>query len=142
VLQWGANKWGINPLVLYAEATIDGDWDATAIGDDGTSSGVCQVADRDSGSHQQNHAWPGFSGAGSMLSRENSCFYADFYAAHLYSAFHGLTGECPSGDIGVAIQTWLVGQTSASGKWTDQTYSAISERSWEKRFFNGLRVPY
>jgi hypothetical protein len=141
VLQWAANKWGINPLALYAEATDDGDWDATAIGDNGTSSGMCQVADRNNSSHP-NHAWAGFSGAGSMLSRENSCFNADFYAAHLYAAFRGLTGECPGGDIGTAIQTWLVGRASAPGSWTDQTYSALTQRSWENRFFNGQPVPY
>jgi hypothetical protein len=141
VLQWAANKWGINPLLLYAEATLDGDWDATSIGDDGTSSGVCQVADRNSDSHPT-HAWPGFQGASSMLSRENACFNADFFAAHLYSAFHGLTEECPGGDIGIAIQTWLVGQASASGEWTEKNYSALSARTWEKRFFNGEQVPF
>ena len=43
------------------------------------------------------------------MARENTGFNADFYAAHLYAAFNGLTGECPAGDIGAAIETWLVG---------------------------------
>src|SRR5262249_50825826 len=90
VLQWAGNEWGINPLLMYAEATVESHWDQTGIGDNGRSSGVLQVADRGSG-----HAWPGFSGSGSMLARESTCFNADFYGARLYSAFHGLTGETP-----------------------------------------------
>jgi hypothetical protein len=31
VLQWGANKWGINPLLLYAVATNESSWDQTGM---------------------------------------------------------------------------------------------------------------
>lgn len=140
VLQWAANKWGINPLLLYAEATQDGNWDNTALGDDGCSSGVCQVADRNSSSHPQ-HAFPGFAGAGAMLARENTCFNADFFAAHLYAAFHGLTGECPAGDIGAAIQTWLVGYTFTAGDYTTELYNIITSQAWIWGYFNGVEVP-
>ncbi len=130
VLQWAANKWGINPLLLYAVATQEGDWDQTNVGDNGTSSGVMQVADRG-----RDHAWPGFAGAGSMLARENTCFNADFYAARLYSAFHGLTGETPAGDIGAAIQSWYSGTVSAPGEYTAEVYRYLSNQSWVKLYF-------
>jgi hypothetical protein len=66
VLQWAANKWGINPLLMYAEATNESHWDQTAIGDHGGSSGLFQVADRNT-SYEPKHTFPGFAGAGSML---------------------------------------------------------------------------
>jgi hypothetical protein len=141
ILQWAANKWGINPLLLYAEATQDGNWDNTSIGDDGCSSGVCQIADRDTSSHPE-HAFPGFAGAGAMLARENTCFNADFFAAHMYAAFHGLTGECPAGDIGTAIQTWAVGHTSGPGAYTKLLYNHIRDELWVTMYFQGQRVPF
>lgn len=141
VLQWAANKWGINPLLLYAEATQEGDWDQTALGDDGTSSGVLQVADRDSDLHRY-HTFPGFSGAGSVLARENTCFNADYYASHLYAAFHGLTGETPPGNIGTAIQCWFLGTVSAPGPYTTEVYQKLTARSWEKLYFRGEPVPH
>jgi hypothetical protein len=141
VLQWAANKWGINPLLLYAEATQEGDWDQTTLGDDGTSSGVLQISDRDSSQHPS-HAFPGFSGAGSMLARENTCFNADYYAAHLYAVFHGLTRETPPGNIGTAIQCWFVGHVSAPGPYTAEVYQKLAARSWEKLYFSGKAVPY
>jgi hypothetical protein len=137
VLQWAANKWGINPLLLYAEATEESGWDQTAVGDSGRSSGVFQVADRGA-----NHAFPGFSGSGSMLARENTCFNADFYAAHLYSAFHGLTGETPASDIGTAIQSWFSGYVSSPGVYTAQVYNHLSTQDWVVLYFGGIQVPY
>jgi hypothetical protein len=144
VLQWAANKWGIHPLILYAEASQEGDWDNTSLGDwsdgIGTSSGVLQVADRNT-AHSPYHAFPGFDGGGANLARENTCFNADFYAAHLYAAFNGLTGECPAGDIGAAIGTWLVGHTSSGGSYFVEVYSLMVEQVWISRTFAGAYVP-
>jgi len=136
-LQWAANKWGINPLLMYAEAMVEAHWDQTEVGDNGRSAGVLQVADRGAG-----HEWPGFSGSGSMLARENTCFNADFYAGRLYSAFHGLTGETPPNDIGTAIQSWFSGTTSSPGDYTAQVYDALTNRTWVTLEFGGEQVPY
>jgi hypothetical protein len=141
ILQWAANKWGISPLLLYAVATQEGDWDNTTVGDDGCSGGVCQIADRNT-SLRPEHAFAGFAGAGSMLARESTCFNADFFAAHTYAAFHGLTGECPAGDIGAAIQTWAVGESKASGSYTKLLYSHIDNRLWMSMYFQGQAVAY
>jgi hypothetical protein len=140
VLQWAANKWGVNPLLMYAEASEEGGWDQLALGDDGCTSGVCQVADRNSSLHPY-HAFPGFAGAGSMLSRENTCFNADFFAAHLYAAFRGWTGECPGGDIGTAIETWWSAATSA-GIYTSKVYEQINDQLWVPLYFQSQPVPY
>jgi hypothetical protein len=137
VLQWAANKWGINPILMYAEATVESGWDQTGIGDNGRSSGVLQIADR--GDY---HAFAGFTGSGSMLARENTCFNADFYAAHLYSAFHGLTGETTAGDIGRALQSWYSGSVSSPGPYTASVYDALKNRSWVTHQFGGKPVPF
>ena len=143
VMQWAANKWGINPLLAYAEATHDGDWDQTTLGDGGTSSGVTQVADLNT-STRPYHAFNGFTGLAANLSRENTCFSADFWAGHLYAAFHGLTGECAGKtlDIGGAIQTWADGSgTCGSGNYTTIMYNSITSQDWVKRFFGGTALP-
>jgi hypothetical protein len=140
VVQWAANKWGINPILLYAEATEEGGWDQNTVGDVGLTAGVLQIADRDS-SAQPYHAFAGFAGAGSMLARENTCFNADFFAAHLYAAFHGLTGECPAGDIGTAIETWWGPATSAGG-YTALVYQKINTQLWVPLWFQNQQVPY
>jgi hypothetical protein len=136
--QWAANKWGINPLLLYAEAVQEGDWNQDSLGDNGTSSGVWQVADR----NYPTHAFPGFQGASQNLARENTCFNADFYAAHLWAAFHGFTGECPAGDIGTAIQTWYQGTASAPGTYTASVYNHLTNEDWITLYFNGVAAPY
>ncbi len=136
VLQWAANKWGINPLLLYATATIESHWDQTALGDNGGSSGVLQVADRNTRPY---HAFPGFSGAGSMLARENTCFNADFYAAWIYLVFHGL-GKTSWGDgnILAAVGSWDDNSPLYVSAWT----YALSNQTWKTRAFGGAFVPY
>lgn len=146
VLQWAAHKWGINPALLYAEATIEGDWDMTSIGDAGGSSGVFQVADRPANRPGgDDHAFPGFAGAGSMLARESTCFNADYYAGHLYAVYHGLMvgQKTPPGDINAAIQEWFIGWTAtAPGPYSQKLCSVLARHEWTTKFFGGQNVPY
>jgi hypothetical protein len=139
VLQWAADKWGINPLLMYAEAENESHWDQTAIGDNGRSSGLLQVPDRD----RPHHAYPGFEGSGAMLARENSCFNADFFAGRIYSIFHGLSSDmAPGGDIGIALQSWYSGHTKSAGPYTAAFIDTLTNRLWVSREFNGIPVPY
>jgi hypothetical protein len=140
VLQWAANKWGINPLLLYADAANESGWDQTAIGDSGLSAGVFQVADRNSNARPY-HAFPGFDGAGSMLARENTCFNADFFGAWVFASFHGIVGS-PGGDIGVAIQSWYSGSATSAGSYTFSFDSILNNNSWIPWYFNGTPVAY
>ncbi|MBV8773009.1 MAG: hypothetical protein JO166_11890 [Deltaproteobacteria bacterium] len=146
VLQWAAHKWGINPALLYAEATIEGDWDMTSIGDAGGSSGVLQVADRPANRPGgEDHAFPGFAGAGSMLARESTCFNADYYAGHLYAVYHGLMvgQKTPPGDINAAIQEWFIGWTAtAPGPYSQKVCTVLARHEWTTKFFRGQNVPY
>jgi hypothetical protein len=77
-----------------------------------------------------------------MLARENTCFNADFYAGHFYSAFHGLTGETPPGNIGTALQCWYAGHISLPGPYTAAVYDELTRRSYISRQFAGITVPY
>jgi hypothetical protein len=136
VLQWAGNKWGVNPLLMYAGTSGESEWDQTSIGDNGQSSGLFQIADRGA-----THAFPGFSGSGSMLARENSCFNADFYAAYMYAAFNGLIGGTGGGNIGTAVQSWGYGPTTSPGGYSDYIFSAIST-TWWAVLFDGIAIPY
>lgn len=110
-IRWAANRWGINPLLLYTVATQEGDWENDAVSDDRCSSGSWQIADRNT-SERPDHAVPGFTNVRSMFARESSALMQLF--GHTCAAFHGLTRECQR-DIGAAIQTWVVSQTKRSG---------------------------
>ncbi len=115
IIQWAANKWGWNPKYGYTEACDEGDWDNTALGDNGTSSGIFQVADRVTG-----HGWGPLVAANSNLARENTCYNADFFFASRWAAFHsahqgdalGLTGEGPPDNMADTVEEWYLGLTS------------------------------
>ena len=137
VIQWAANKWGINPILMYADATVESGWDQTGVGDQGRSAGLFQIADRG-----YNHAYPGFDGAASMLARESSCFNADFWAGRLFSTFHGITGQSPNGDIGAALQSWFEGSAWSAGSYTSTVYNILGNQSWRPWYFGWAGVPY
>jgi len=111
IIQWAANKWGFNPKYGYAE----GDWNKTALGDNGTSAGVFQVADRGTG-----HGWQPLVSANSNLARENTCYNADFFFASRWAAFHsarkgdalGISGEAPPYHMADAVESWFSGAAS------------------------------
>ena len=136
-MQWAGLKWGMNPLLLYAEATNESGWDQTACGDQGRSCGLMQVADRG-----YNHAYPGFSGYGSNLSRENTCFNAEFYAAIIYGIYTGVIAKAPPGDIGAAIESWYSGYAPAADGYANVIYGYMGNRNWESWYFGGQPVPY
>lgn len=133
-LQWAAHKWNLDPRLLYAEATIDGDWNILSLGDGGCSVGPMQVAFCNNSSHP-NHAFPGLNGT--TLANENIAFNADMYAATIYGAYIGQIDSCAQNNIAVSINQWDYGlNTCGTGDWSQQTCSAIANQSWS-RFFNG-----
>ena len=152
ILQWGANKWGFNPILLYAEGRQEGDWDNDSLGDwsvvngvnIGTSSGIVQNADRNS----PNHAFPGFVSStntlipSSMLSRENTCFDVDMYCGMVYASYSGISGWSPAGNVDGAIQTWFEGTASLPYDYTSQVYGHINLQDWVNPYFNGVPPPY
>lgn len=142
-IQWAGNKWGINPILMYGVVTVESGWDQTGIGDNGGSSGIFQVADRNT-SQQPNHAYPGFDGSGANLARENTCFNADFWAGRLFSTFHGLTGQSPAGNVDAAIESWYAGTAQSGGSYTNSVYYYMDNGpiTWERWYFGGQNVPY
>jgi len=116
VLQWAANKWGLNPSLLYSEASVETGWNQAAAGDcvNGVcgSHGLLQVPDVAS---RPNHADNAL--AGLRLASESTCFNADYYAARLYATYHGeIQGQVtPPGNVAAAIQAWYQGPYGARG---------------------------
>jgi hypothetical protein len=140
VLQWAANKWGINPLLAYAVASYESSLNQAAINTHGGSgnedAGLFQISDRGA-----NHAYPGFDGYGANLARENTCFNADFWGAYIYGAYHGILGS-PGGDIGAAIESYGDGYATSAGPYTQGVYSYLTQQIWVSWFYNGVPVPY
>ncbi|MBV9481548.1 MAG: hypothetical protein JO249_12475 [Acidobacteria bacterium] len=128
VLQWAGNKWGISPQLMYAEATVEGDWNMLAVGDAGGSHGLLQVNDRVANRPGgQNHAAPGFNGAGANLAQENSCFNADVYGARAYASYQQSHNEAG------AIQQWFNLQNSP-GPYSQKVCSTLQSQGWDKFF--------
>jgi Bacterial Ig domain len=140
ILQWAAHKWGFSSLVAYAEATDDGSWNMTKLGDDGCSIGVAQVAYCNNASHP-NHAIQGLKSgsAGHLLPKENTCFNVDLFAAFLYKHY---TRGCGRGDLPVAIQQWQGPSYCAPAHFAHVLCNDIATHDWDRRFFNGDPVPY
>jgi hypothetical protein len=140
VLQWAANKWGINPLLAYASASYESSLNQAGINTHGGSgdedAGLFQIGDRGA-----NHAYPGFDGYGANLARENSCFNADFWGAWIWAAYRGIVGS-PGGDIGVAIESYPDGYATSAGPYTQGVYSYLTQQIWLSWFYNGVPVPY
>jgi hypothetical protein len=137
-LEWAAHKWNLQPALLYAEASIDGNWDMTSFGDGGCSVGPMQVAFCNNSSHP-NHAFPGLSGT--TLANQNTCFNTDMYAATIYGAYNGSIDGCAAGNIAISIQQWDNGLNYCSaGSWAQQTCDAIANQSWSS-YFNGQNPP-
>jgi hypothetical protein len=128
IIQWAANKWGFNPRYGYAEACDEGDWNNTSLGDNGTSSGVFQVADRGSG-----HGWPALVSANSNLARENTCYNADFFFATRWASFHsaqqggalGISGETPPYNMADTVEAWFSGAASDCPGGSDCAYQQM-----------------
>jgi hypothetical protein len=128
IIQWAANKWGFNPKYGYAEACDEGDWNNTTLGDNGTSSGVLQVADRGT-----NHGWGPLVSANSNLARENTCYNADFFFATRWAAFHsaqqgdalGISGETPPYHMADTVEAWFQGTTSDCPGGSDCAYQQM-----------------
>lgn len=145
VLQWAANKWGINPILMYAETSQEGKWDNTELGDVadgiGTSSGLMQVSDRNTASNPS-HSFPGFTGISANLARQNSCFNADVYAAHLWATFNGYA-PIPGRNIGWAIETWYEGfNAKGPGAYTQAIRNHLISADWRNLYFQGQPVAY
>src|SRR5262249_54973653 len=142
ILQWAAHKWGLSPLVAYAETTNDGDWDQTKVStmDYGCSVGVAQVSDCNP-PQRPHHSIRGLATGepGHPLPSENTCFNADLWAAFLYKHY---TSGCGIGDLPVAIQQWDNRRACTPGRFAQRNCASLATHNWNIRFFNGDPVPY
>ena len=140
IIQWAADKWHINPALMYAEAVVEHGWmQGGTRGDSGGSVGLFQVADRVANRPGgSTHFFPGLEN--SNLAWENSCFNADFYAGRLYAVFNGLAGATtPAGNLIDAVQAWFQHNAMGPGPYSNDVCTALADQSW-RRFFGGQTV--
>jgi hypothetical protein len=139
ILQWAAYKWGLSPLLLYSEASQEGSWDQTSLGDDNCSASLVQVADCNN-AEKPNHAYAGFTGGNNTtglgyLPNESTCFAVDFYGAVLTAKytgnFQGL--DVTPGNVGTAIQSWYSGGASAPGDYTQGVCNIMNAQTWDSK---------
>jgi len=152
VAQWGAYKWGIDPIFPYAETENDGNWDAVAYGDCGggtctsanqTSIGPWQVADEGS-----NHGWSGLiSGGGNTLVKSSVCFQIDFYMmTRWWSYFSGsIIGSANEQNLVDTVASYDTGgpppYTGDALTYQEAVYSSLTSDSWVSRAFGGTTIP-
>jgi Right handed beta helix region len=118
-LQWAANKWGLQPDLLYAAATQIGNWQQYSANTSAScSSGVLQVADCNSSSQTS---------ASAQLAAENTCFDADLWAGDVWASYNGLNPDAPGNNVAVAIQSSYSGQASATAGDATSTLSTNSQ---------------
>lgn len=128
VLQWAALKWGISPTLAYSEANQESHWNQNAVGDNGGSHGIFQVADRPANRPGgANHYYPGL--LNSNLAQESTCFNADMWGAWVASTYAGLhtgMGE-PGGNEATAIQSWFQHGASVPASYSQKVCAGIGK---------------
>jgi Bacterial Ig domain/Protein of unknown function (DUF1565) len=152
VAQWGAYKWGIDPIFPYAETENDGNWDAVAYGDCGggtctsanqTSIGPWQVADEGS-----NYGWSGLiSGGGNTLVKSSVCFQIDFYMmTRWWTYYSGFIIETANEqNLADTVASYDTGgpppYTGDALTYQEAVYSSLTNDSWVSRAFGGTTIP-
>ena len=112
ILQWAAYKWGFNPDLLRAVASVESWWRMSTNGDSGDSFGLFQV-------RRPYHC----QGVVCNWFRADAAFNADYYGAILRSYYDGAEtwlntvsgngGVYRSGDLWDSVGAWF------SGRWHD-----------------------
>lgn len=137
VIQWASHKWGINPLYMFAETSMESGWNQGGIGDNGMSSGLFQIPDRGA-----THAMAGFAGYGQNLARENTCFNADLFGAMQLGTYMGITGRAPAGNVDAMIESWYTGYSTTGDGYEQSIIGFMGGQEWVPWYFGGHAVPY
>ena len=139
ILQWAADKWGLDPNLLRAVAALETWWYMRSIGNGGTAFGLFQVR----------KPWHCSSTTVCAAFRQDTAFNADYYASIVRSYFDGkqtwlytISGNGARyrpGDLWGSVGAW------ASGRWHDPNslhYAALAKddlrlRPWQQPYFVG-----
>jgi len=132
ILQWAARKWGFDPDLFRAVATVESYWKMSAVGDGGLSFGIFQMK-------KTYHCCV-------PLSAKYTAFNADYYGAILRAYYDGRQewlndverGErYRAGDLWGSVGSWYAGRwrTAAALDYIRRVQQTLRDEPWRKRGF-------
>jgi hypothetical protein len=132
ILQWAARKWGFDPDLFRAVATVESYWKMSAVGDGGLSFGIFQMK-------RTYHCCV-------PLSSRYTAFNADYYGAILRAYYDGRQkwlndverGErYRAGDIWGSVGSWYAGRwrTDAALEYIRRVQRTLRDEPWNDRWF-------
>ena len=132
ILQWAARKWGFDPDLFRAVATVESYWNMSAVGDGGLSFGIFQMK-------RTYHCCP-------PLSSKYTAFNADYYGAILRAYFDGKQkwlndverGErYEAGDVWGSVGSWYAGRwrTPDALDYIRRVQRTLRDEPWHERGF-------
>ena len=132
ILQWAARKWGFDPDLFRAVATVESYWKMSAVGDGGLSFGIFQMK-------RTYHCCV-------PLSSKYTAFNADYYGAILRAYYDGRQtwlndverGErYRAGDIWGSVGSWYAGRwrTEPALQYIRHVQQALRDEPWNSRWF-------
>ena len=132
ILQWAARKWGFDPDLFRAVATVESYWNMSAVGDGGLSFGIFQMK-------KTYHCCP-------PLSSRYTAFNADYYGAILRAYYDGKQkwlndverGErYGPGDLWGSVGSWYAGRwrTPEALGYIHRVQSTLRDEPWHERGF-------
>lgn len=132
VIQWAAFKWGFEPELLRAVATVESWWRMSAVRDGGDSFGLFQIRRPYHCCHP--------------LAARSTAFNADYYGAILRSYYDGRQRwlntvkrgrEYGQGDLWGSVGVWFAGRwhTTAADRYVERVQQRLGSRTWRGRGF-------
>jgi hypothetical protein len=132
ILQWAARKWGFDPDLFRAVATVESYWKMSAVGDGGLSFGIFQMK------RTYHCCLP--------LSSKYTAFNADYYGGILRAYYDGRQtwlndverGErYRAGDIWGSVGSWYAGRwrTAEALDYIRLVQRALRDEPWNDRWF-------
>ncbi len=129
IIQWSARKWGFEPNLLRAVATVESWWRQSAVGDNGDSFGLFQV-------RRPYHCW-----GECRIARDSTAFNADYYGGILRAYFDGRMQwlntvergrEYRAGDLWGSVGAWYAGRwwTEPAKAYIRTVRDRLGERTW------------
>lgn len=129
IIQWSARKWGFQPDLLRAVATVESWWRQSAIGDNGDSFGLFQV-------RRPYHCW-----GECRIARDSTAFNADYYGGILRAYFDGRMEwlntvergrDYRAGDLWGSVGAWYAGWwwTEPAKAYIRTVRDRLDKRTW------------
>jgi Transglycosylase SLT domain len=135
IIQWAAYKWGLDPELLRAVASVESWWHMYTVGDEGNAFGLFQIDAR-------YHCCQD-------LAEEDSAFNADYYGAIIRSYYDGtqtwlntVSGNgrrYRAGDLWDSVGYWASGRWDVATGWeyVDKVKADLGAQVWRQPNFVG-----